>query len=193
MKIGIDFDLTICDIGPAWLEFLNRVAGTNRTLEDCQFDYNLGDHFPELKEFNYDPMKFWDSDALYDTLRPIERSVESIQELHSKGHDIIFISYTKRGHFSSKVKFLKQHFPFIRFGHDSEGSGFIATKEKGLMSGAVDVMVDDRVKYLSMFDDKTLKILFDTPYTQDYDASKISIDFKSREWDKIKDFIVDLS
>lgn len=191
MIIGVDVDETIVEVMPAWLEYLNRVAGTNRTMRGCLYDYNLGCHFPELKSLNIDPMSFWDSDYLYQTLRPTLGCVKAIRKLYENGHKIIFISHTRKMHHGSKVKFLKQHFPFIPLGDITSGHAFIATHEKGVMS-QINVMIDDRLKYLPLFGKDVLKIQFKTPYTQDYNG-EVSLDMVSNNWSAIEDFVADLS
>lgn len=188
-RIGIDVDETVVSVMGLWLEYLNRIAGTKRTFDDCHWDYDLGKHFPELQKLGIDPMSFWDCDNLYEQLQPKFGVVEAIQRLKDVGHNIIFISHTKRMHFSSKVRFIKRHFPFVGLNDLHSGDGFVATHEKSVMQ-SLDVFIDDRLKYFPHFGKETLKIHLMTPYTQDF-SGEISLDLVTDRWDDIVNFLED--
>lgn len=72
---------------------------------------------------------------------------------------------------SSKVGWLKKHFPFIKMGVNG---GFLHTKEKHLVD--VDVMVDDRIDNLLKFKDSVIKVYFGSIY-QDTPFNKHEVDF----------------
>jgi len=162
--MGVDVDETFTPTAIKWLKWMNDVCGTQRTLGDCDYDYRLSLYFPEMDALGIDPMAFWRNVGLYETSKPMEGAVDTLQKLKQTGHNIVFISYCKSMHMSSKVKFVKRYCPFLDFGN---GDGFIATKEKGVLGKAVDVMIDDRVKYLNQFPESTHKILFNSPYRQE--------------------------
>lgn len=162
--IGVDVDETFTATAVKWLKWMNDVCGVRRTLGDCNYDYRLDLYFPEMTHLGVDPMAFWRNVGLYETAKPMEGAVYTLLRLKQAGHSIVFISYCKSMHMSSKVKFVKRHCPFLDFGN---GDGFIATKEKGVLGKAVDIMIDDRVKYLNQFPETTHKILFNSPYKQE--------------------------
>lgn len=168
MRIAIDVDMTIVDSGNMWLEWLEEKAG-RRVERGPWMPYNLATLFPEMD--NEEGMGFWKSASLYDECLPMEGAVDSLEAMHRAGHKIVFVSYVMGNHFESKQNFLKRHFPFH--------SGFIATREKHLVTAA-DVIVDDRVDNLVRCNKAGIKaVQFDTPYTQSARADFPKID----KWD----------
>lgn len=187
--IGIDLDLTSVDTGRGWYEWLCRHFEQIEELPEGNIDYNLGKYFSPgttgLTHFDY-----WDNNHLYDDLYLIKGAEETFQEWKRKGYRLIFISHTKSGHFKSKFRMLKK-MPFLKFG-DGSSDAFVATKEKGLLSDAVDVMIDDRIDMLNQFSDKVVKIQFETPYTQK-ETPRTTFDLVTDEWSDIRDFVEEIS
>lgn len=195
--IIIDVDLTFVDSGWPWLDWMESVYKTEPDREMMQkdieenglFDYNLSKYFPNRCVQKINPYEFWEDPHLYDKLNPIEGAVAAIKRLHEAGHPIRFVSYCKKGHFSSKVRFLKQSCPFLDLDSGKDGSGFWATKNKaGVMGGFI---IDDRNKFLNQFPDEVVKIRFDTMFTQD-EEPRVVYDLVSSDWKAIADFILDL-
>lgn len=150
--IAIDVDLTILrDIGQDWLDWLNKESGKSLTLEDCQYDYNLGKFFPALD----DPYDFWRAHDLYDNKIPSDDALRIVPKL-CREHDVIFASAIKGDHHKSKYRMLKRWFPKMK--------GFLATKEKNFVR--CDAFVDDRNKFLNQQGYDVIKIKMDTPFKQ---------------------------
>ena len=162
--LGLDVDESFTLTAYKWLEWLNAVCGTQRSLGDCNYDYRLNLYFPECESFGVDPFSFWKNVGLYETAQPMEGAVEVLRKWKEAGNNIVVISYCKSMHMSSKVKFIKRWLPFLEF---DKGDGFIATKEKGCIGNAIDIMIDDRLKYLNMFPKSAVKVLFNSPYKQE--------------------------
>lgn len=153
----IDVDMTVVDIGITWLDWLNNMTGKNLTLEDCQYDYNLGRFFEDdLKTLRMRPCDYFRSNTLYDTLKPIKGSVEALQWLKQKGWDIVFVTHVKGGHSKSKHNFLRRYFPFM--------DGYVVTKEKHYVKH--DMLIDDRNNFLNKVDLSALAVKISTPYSQ---------------------------
>lgn len=188
LTIGIDLDLTSVDTGLGWYNWLCRHFPQLTDLPDNDIDYNLSVYFGEnptgLQHYDY-----WRNNHLYDDMEFIPGFVETIKSWKELGYRLIFISHTKSGHMKSKFRMLKR-LPMVSFGN-GDGDAFVATKEKGLLSGAVDVMIDDRIDMLNQFSDDVLKIQFLTPYTQK-EKPKKNFDLISNDWYAISDFVVDL-
>lgn len=182
--VAWDVDLTFYPTDLAWLEWMNKVCGTNRTIEDCQFDYQTGYHFPEFEKLEVKAMDFWRSPTLYDTIRPVEGAIKAAQRIVEAGGAIHWNSYSKAGHFGSKVRALKRDTPFAPLG---DLHAFYATKEKGGVT--CDFAIDDRYKHLAQYDDKVVKIHYETPWKEDF---KCGVDLKSKNYKEIVDFILDL-
>jgi len=195
--ILVDVDLTIVDSGTPWkdwMESVYHVAADHDLMEQDQnsteglLDYNLSKYFPTRCTKAIGPFEFWEDPHLYDKLQPMQGAVDAIKKLYDAGHPIRFVSFCKKGHFSSKVRFLKRNFPFLDIDKGSDGCGFYATKYKAGVKGGV--IIDDRNAFLNQFPDEVIKVKFDTPYTQDEEPRE-NYDFISGDWDKICEFLMD--
>lgn len=187
MNIAVDIDLTIVDTGASWLAWLKQHFPMEQVVPCSEVSYNLGEYFGEsttgLHHFEY-----WDNNHLYDELEFIHGVVENLGILKSHGHNIYFVSHTRPGHFKSKFRMLSR-LEFIDF---KGGDAFLATQEKGSLSGSVDVIIDDRHAFLNQFADDVIKIKFSTPYTQDEELIG-TVDLATSDWTVIKDFIMDIA
>lgn len=175
IKIAIDVDLCLTSsVDYYWYDYLldnyfqyltyenyNRFV-TEYNNSVCE--YNLTKYF-NLPE-NINPMEYWEQDDLYDEETLQEGAYEVIKNLYEANFDIYFLSYCNFTHIDSKYKFLKRSFDFM-----SDEIKFVATKDKCAMDGSADIVIDDRISNLNSFtDDKTLRILRNTPYKQDGEA-----------------------
>lgn len=194
--ILVDVDLTFVDSGWPWRDWMESVYqceadndAMNKDLyEKGLYDYNLSKYFPNRCKDAIEPYEFWEDPHLYDKMTPMPGAVDALRRLHKAGHPIRFVSYCKKGHFSSKVRFLKRHCPFLDLDNGTDGSGFYATKVKAGVSGGV--IIDDRHQFLNQFADDVIKIKFDTPFSQDVEP-RVQYDFVSANWTLIADFILD--
>lgn len=187
--IGVDFDLTVVDCvfqKGGWIDHLNTLSYNHIPKEKfasmSKIDYNLGNYYPDLTK--PEAFWFWKDTSLYQKLKPYTGAVEIINNLAKQGHNIIFISHCQQNHFKSKVVAAKEWFDIPK-----ESFGFLATKEKHFAN--VDVMIDDRNIFLNKFDDKVIKIKFDTPYSQ-CEELKISLDLCTDDWYNIGQFLEDV-
>ncbi|ALM02516.1 hypothetical protein KB57_129 [Klebsiella phage vB_KpnM_KB57] len=196
MNIGIDVDLTFVDSGTPWLHWLELMYGVKA---DCSLPppnpqgktyYNLSKYFPPAKVNQLPPYEFWEDPYLYDRLKPRPGAVEAVAAFAEAGHFNQFVSYCKKGHFSSKVRFLKRETEEFFSLEPGSGHGFYATKNKAGLK--LEVIIDDRNEFLNQFGDDVLKIKFWTPYDQSEEL-KVSIDLETSDWSHIQDFILDLS
>lgn len=189
MIIGVDVDLTLVNTDKAWWKWMEMVTGVTKPFPSGdKVTYDLSTYWTE--EFEYvgiSPFDFWEDPVLYDKLRPIATSVYFINKLRESGHIIRFVSDCKKGHYSSKVRFIKKHFGLLT----ENGEGFYATKEK--FGVYLDAMVDDRASILKPFSTKTLKILYKTPYENGHLLDRDHIDFEADSWVEVVGFIEDLS
>ena len=194
--IIVDVDLTVVDSGWPWLYWMEAVYNTTADYDRMAIDrelhgllnYNLSAYFPNRCTQALSPYEYFEDPHLYDKLLPLPGVVDAIYRLWKAGHPIRFVSYCKKGHFSSKVRFLKRHFPFIDLDSGACGSGFYATKNKAGVSGRY--VIDDRHEFLNQFPDDVLKIKFKTQYTQS-EEPKVVYDLVSNNWERIADFILD--
>lgn len=177
MNIGVDVDLTLLDpicCQGGWQDWLQERSIYNYPRGSLK-DYYIPKYYPDVDR----PLDFWSQPNLYQGLLPYQHSVEVITEL-AETYNIYFISYCKKGHFGSKVEWIKEHYklPEGRF-------HFAATKQKHMCN--VDVMVDDRLEYLCAFPNRVDKLLFKSNYDQ-----VVSIDKRVilvEDWLMVKDYI----
>ena len=162
--IAIDVDLVLVDVIPKWHTYLQSLCLSydavryKKDLQRERVDYNIT-HYYELP-VGVDGMDFWRQDDLYDDATPIKHAVAGVEEIYTRGHDIVFVSMCYHEHTKSKINFLRRSFPFIH----NDDFHFISTKSKGMVR--CDVLVDDRAMFLNKMSDKTLCIKFHTPYLQ---------------------------
>lgn len=194
--ILIDVDLTFIDSGWPWLSWMEsvyQVAPATALMEKDfnetgLYNYNLSKYFPTRCQEAIPPYEFWEDPHLYDKLKPLPGAVDAVRRLHEAGHPIRFVSYCKKGHFSSKVRFLKRHCPFLDLDNGTDGSGFYATKVKAGVAGGV--IIDDRHQFLNQFDDNVIKVKFDTPFTQD-EEPRTQYDLTSCDWNVIAEWLLE--
>lgn len=183
LTIGVDIDLTIVPSDVYWEAWLKRHFEQISEIPKENADYNLGKYFKESKN-GLKHMDFWDNPHLYDEMELLPGCYDALKALKESGHNLLFISHTRSGHFSSKFRLLSK-LPFLEFESGSK-DGFIATKEKGVLSPALNIMIDDRNKFLNQFYDvKT--VLFETRYTQD-ETPKV-YDLQTSNWGEIVKYI----
>lgn len=178
--ILVDCDITVVRSDILWWEWLEKITGKGLKFEDVQYRYNIASYYEaECAELGVDPFAFWRKHDLYDLASPIQGSVPALKSL-SQVADIVLVSVVKGNHHKSKYEFLKRHFPFM--------TGFVATKEKHLLKA--DAIVDDRHKFLNMFPDDVVKVLFETMYDQCEELEYC--DLISKSWGEIGLFLEDL-
>ena len=159
--LGIDVDQVLVDA--PWGQWLAQRGSKEEfrdflvTKMECslygrKLEYNLAKYFPSVEN----PMNFWRG-LDYTGLPPIEGAVDCVEKL-SRYFGIVFISVEKGNHGHSKYDWLAKHFPYLK--------GYLATREKELMSDSVVAMIDDRKKNLAGFD-LHKRILFESPYKQE--------------------------
>lgn len=196
LNITLDMDLVLVDPSLMWWRWLENVFDYSPDITVLQqkenIAYNLAKYFPEEhRRSPISPLEFWEDPFLYDKLSPIEGAVEGVKKFIDEGHNVRIASVCFKGHFSSKVRHIKRHYPFLCLGKDCKNCGFYATKEKGGIIS--DVIVDDRNEHLNQFDDTVIKVLYPTPYTQDVSLDRVP-DIAGKTWkDGLADLILDLA
>ncbi len=149
--IGVDVDLTVCDISPNWMRYLKKrypfthSAQYNEDVKNGEVSYNLGDYFtiPPTES----SLTFFNYERLYDKAGCFYDAQVTLQKLYEEGWDIIFISYCADcgTHAKSKAQMLQREFNFIA----PKDFHFVQTKSKGVFAGSLDAFVDDRNSFLN--------------------------------------------
>lgn len=193
-KITIDIDL-VCtrDLGQRWYEFLLEYYGDClsdeeylRFFEDWKsydVEYNLTKYFNLPR--SVDPMEFWKQEGLYDNEDLVDGCYDVVKNLWQAGFEIYFLSHTTFEHIHSKYRFLQRNFDFL---YENDDLHFVASKSKCCMDGSAWCVIDDRIGNLNMFKHgDTLRILYDTHYRQDVEASEDYV--VAQTWDDIEEII----
>lgn len=161
MRIVIDVDLCVVDISKGWLDYLDAYYKQVTDIPEENIEYNLSKYYTVQDHkfaHNIDMMcNYWDWTNLYDYAQPLPYTQDVITKWIANGHDVVFVSMVRGGHFQSKKLFIEKYF---------KGSSFVATDRKDLIP--CDVFIDDRNNFLNMAYAK-YKFKVKTPYTQDVD------------------------
>lgn len=177
MIIAVDVDGVVADLHPAWLDWYNRDWQDNLTIDKItQWDIcNFVKQECGLKmlEYLHEP-------TLYDTVRPVEDSLEAIDWLKNDGNRVVFASSCVTGSCGAKLKWLRKYGfvsydPEVSMCHD-----WIDISDKSLVRA--DVLIDDRPKNVNNF--HGIGVIFDQPYNQN--KNEVFADFRLKNWRDIK-------
>jgi 5'(3')-deoxyribonucleotidase len=184
-----DVDLTIVDSSAMWFKYLENIAHKKYFQmyylepDGDKINYDLSVYYPELTK--QECFSFWKNPHLYDNAEPIIGSVDVLTNLDERFH-VTFASMAKPEHYLSKYNFIKKH-----FGDKMKCScSFVSTFEKG-QSLKANIIIDDRVNFHNQFDNKVLKVLYKTNYTQEEQMIQ-KPDLHTNSWYEIGDFINDI-
>jgi uncharacterized protein len=174
MRIGIDLDETISDSIVGIMNLHNKQYGTSLRRED--FDsYVFTDILGVSKEEARKRVDEFFSVRHVKAIPPIEGSLEAINLLKSKGHELYII--TGRGRAREDVlhteAWLEEHFPQIFAGvHYAnvlgpDGTLKTRTKSEIAKSLRVELMIDDVLDFARDCGEAGIKtFLFDRPWNQ---------------------------
>jgi 5'-nucleotidase len=87
MRLVLDMDGVIADFMKRWLEQYNHLTGENVQVNDITG--------PKTSKFVKDPHTLYrlkDAPGFIRSLEPMPGAIDGVHELHSKGHEIIFLS-----------------------------------------------------------------------------------------------------
>ena len=138
VKVYLDVDGTVVDSADAMAKWYNKTYGGNAVGKDI-YEWNAKDQCPELTV--EDIHTLFESDYFFNELTPI-KDAQDILERMSKfyGYDFYFCSIGTPNNIKKKVKYLKQHFPFIDKYVMIERENVVMGKDKYVCDG---VLIDD--------------------------------------------------
>lgn len=185
--IGVDVDLTTLRSDINWWYWLKNMAEDNDLPYHIQdyinagnkVRYNLSSHFPAMKNSNVNSMDFWRQEGVYDTIQPVENSVESIKTL-MRSYNIVFVTHNKGNGGRSKFNNLARLFGKGNF-------GYVVTKEKYLIK--LDYLIDDRHSFLNKCNEFGIHpIKIKTPFIQEEEPEEHIIE--ANGWEHILSMIL---
>lgn len=170
LTILVDMDDTIENLCEVWVDYLNETYGTNVSLSDVT-QWDMTKVFPMLTRNEiFDVLT---EDSLWERITPLPGAVECLRKLHDEGYKIVVVTSASPETVSLKLnKVLFKYFPFLTY------KDVIITSQKQLVKG--DVLIDDAPHNLEGGD--YLKLLFDAPHNQSYDA-ELNLMTRIYNWD----------
>lgn len=169
MRIIVDLDETIMDVHSHFEEMINSCGYSDESEYELEFckssitDYDYYECLPvHLAEFI---MSLWSAGNLYqrDGVSPFKDSIDVLENLRERGHEIVIATVPMEGHVKSKLKWLNNHSSIY-------DSYVMVDGNKDVLDG--DILIDDCPHYIS---DKFTNILIDKPYNEDCDGNYIRV------------------
>ena len=147
--ILIDIDDVCANMAPIWLENYNHTWDDTLKLSDItDWDWSLF----VLPHCGKKIFSFLHDDTLYDSVKPVQGSLEGVETLRKLGYNIVFT--TAHDFTNSKFKWLKKH----KFSNDI--NEFVVAHNKNLIKG--DYIIDDNYDNFINYDGD--KLLYRRPW-----------------------------
>jgi len=186
--IGVDVDNVICNTSETVLKYYNKRADDNLTTEDIK-TYYIEDYVkPNWKDGFYN---IFLNKTIWKNINEIKDCRKYINKLIENDYRIIFVTSTEPYNYYKKSKWLSKLFPNINI-RDS----LICIKDKQLLSGNIDILIDDCPKNLSDIIDNYgnkltanyKKIIFDYEgkygWTKSFKVDNVD-KFKAYSWEDV--------
>ena len=179
MIIMCDIDGVLNNLAERTIEVYNSRNGKNIQVSDIT-SYSFFDCLSH--EDAQGIVSLFKEKSLWDSLKPLPGSQNTIKQLIKKGHQIYLATATDPVNFEWKIEWLKQYFPFI------PSDNVIRIMDKSLLK--CDVLIDDCLDNLtSTFCER---IIIDYPWNQSK-TKDYAYDIKrAYSWDDIVDIINDI-
>jgi 5'(3')-deoxyribonucleotidase len=175
MRVFVDLDSTLNNLGDVWIEWANSKYNRNYTVDDIL-------HWDWFKwEFGDDAYSFLTKDIFeQDTVRPKDGSYEFVEKLKVLfgGENVYIISNTPKDFYDSKSKYIHRHY-------DINKDNIIFTKDKYLYTHN-GVLIDDHIDNVveHCYFNKNIGILYAYKWNDYIENPHVKIDFN--KYSKIK-------
>lgn len=171
MRIKLDIDNTIRDMGAEMVKLYNAKFGTSLTKDDI-FDYDVDIAFPLLKENGISARDFFfnqNIDDVYTKAKPLNNAITGLKKLSELGVEIIIVSY--QPNIDTKIRTLDW---LTRYEVPYDALLFLNNDDKTIIE--TDYIVDDNPKFLDA--DSGIKVCVDWKYNRynNYDYRIKSMD-----------------
>ena len=174
MLIGIDIDNTLWNLSETTINILNNRYDLNVKHEECEYD--LLKTFRKYVSIDNELMEYLYKQAAYFAI-PYDYSIDVINWL-AENNDVIFITSSGLDELEIKDTRLKRLFEWY-----NTNKLYRATNKQCF---TLDVIIDDLERHFSK--NQKVHILFEQPYNKRIN----NVDYKTNDWNKIKDYIKSL-
>lgn len=140
MIIGVDCDSVLNNLTERVLEVYNADNDDNLTLDDITDYYMENFVKPECREGFY---KIFFDKRVWKGIKVIDNCVEVLEKYHNRGDTIYIVTATDPSNMSKKGAWLGRILPFLDI-----RKRLICIHKKQLLSGNIDVLIDDSLKNL---------------------------------------------
>lgn len=160
MIINVDIDNTVNDFAKKVISVYNNLYHDNVSY-DTVTDYGFG----QLTKISRDCLEelFFKNNYFYESLEPIQGSVDHIQRLVNDGHKVKFVSAADYSIVQSRLDFVKTYFPYL-----DVNDSLILTKDKHYLWA--DFVIDDCPSNLTNVNRACRFVLFDSPWNRHISA-----------------------
>ncbi|MCQ2428247.1 MAG: GNAT family N-acetyltransferase [Clostridia bacterium] len=176
LTILVDWDGTIEDFMPRWVERINRDYGFDKTVEDLH-SWDMRETFvglttEQIEKALHDP-EFWRD------VPPVPGAAETMARWREEGHTVFIATAAHYYQIAPKTDlFLKRYFPFMSW------NDVIVTHHKQLLKA--DVLIDDGVH--NLLGGEYARVLLDAPYNRFVDDEREGI-VRVRDWREIAEYV----
>ena len=176
LDILVDFDDTLTDFVPAWVDWLNNRYHLMLKPEDIT-GWDIEQFFPTLtKSQVYEPLE---SEYFWRTVKPKVLAVSMLRKLWDEGHRIRIVTTSHYRTLIPKMELcLFKHFDWLSW------DDVIITSHKQGIKG--DILIDDALH--NLVGGEYEKILFTEPHNKDFDAENNGM-IRANNWGEVYNFI----
>ena len=171
MIIGVDCDSVLNNLTERVLEVYNADNDDNLTIEDITDYYMENFVKPECRKDFY---KIFSDKRVWKGIKVIDNCVEVLKKYHELGHTIYIVTATEPSNMTKKGSWLSRVFPFLNI-----RKSLICIHKKQLLSGNIDVLIDDSLKNLIGGDYK--KIVLDYAWNRNIDDKEHNL-IRCKDW-----------
>lgn len=180
-RIGVDCDNVINNLVESIINVYNKDYNDNLSVADIT-TYNMRQFFKNVSQDKF--YDYFTDKRVWDNIKVLENCVTTLKKYYDLGCEIYIITATAPQNISNKAAWLQEQLPFLNM-YDS----LIAIKNKQMLSGDIDILIDDCVD--NLVGGYYHKILFDYPCNRlgfesyENNAHMLHQRYRCRNWNDI--------
>lgn len=184
-RIGVDCDNVINNLAESIIDVYNKDYNDNLSVADIT-TYNMRQFFKNVSQDKF--YDYFTDKRVWDNIKVLENCVITLKKYHDLGCEIYIVTATAPQNISNKAAWLQEQLPFLNM-YDS----LIAIKNKQMLSGDIDILIDDCVD--NLVGGYCHKILFDYPWNRhgfeshEKNTHMLHQRYRCRNWNNIDEAI----